>query len=459
MPKSGPVAVLITGGAGRRIWPFSSVRPKATLPVGNCPLAQVMVERLVQAGFGRVLVVVDEHGGPVRAALLGQESVEVISASTSGSAEALLAAWGRSEGSPLVAVPGDTLVSRADLVAMREVAERGEVEAAVLAAPMGAEDPNRVIGIERRGDELAEVVGHPRESAWRWTGVCAFQPSFRRFLEANPGLLENVPVGGMPAPEGDISASVSLAVEKGATVQVVESRGGFVDLDKPWHILEANHVYARDWFSRAEAGSIAAGATVSDQADIEGRLTVAEGATVGPRVRIRGDVYVGPGAVVDNGAILHGPVMVGANTRVSDYCQVSHAIVGAKCVVGHGAEYTGVLFAGTYLYHYCEIYGVLGASVDIGAATVCGTLRFDDGDRAHRVQGAWERPAMGANASYLGDYSRTGVNAILMPGVKVGAYSCIGPGVVLYDDVPDRSLVLVKQELERRSWGPEKYGW
>lgn len=242
-------------------------------------------------------------------------------------------------------------------------------------------------------------------------------------------------------------------------MKVVESGGGFVDLDKPWHILEANSVYAQDWFLLAGPGTIAAGATVSEQADIDGRLTLAEGASVGPRVRIRGDVYVGPGAVVDNGAIVHGPVMIGANTRVSDYCQVGHAVVGAKCVVGHGAEFTGVLFAGTYLYHYCEIYGVLGASVDIGAATVCGTLRFDDGDRAHRVQGAWERPATGSNASYLGDYTRTGVNAILMPGVKVGAYSCIGPGVVLYDDVPDRSLVLVKQEVERRSWGPEKYGW
>ncbi len=459
MPDSGPVAVLVTGGPGRRMWPFSSVRPKAALPVGNRPLVQVMAGRLAQAGFGRVLVVVDDNGGPVRAALLGEVGVEIVAASASGSAGALLAAWPHLAGAPAVVLPGDALVSREDLAAMRSVAALGAVEGAVLAAPMGAEDPNRVIGIERRGEELAEVVGHPREGAWRWTGVCAFQPSFRPFLEANPGLLENVPVGGMPAPEGDISASVSLALEKGVPLQVVDSNGGFVDLDKPWHILEANHVYAQDWFGGAEAGSIAADATVSDKADIEGRLTVANGATVGPRVRIRGDVYVGPGAVVDNGAILHGPVMVGANTRVSDYCQVDHAVVGARCVVGHGAEFTGVLFAGTYLYHYCEIYGVLGAAVDIGAATVCGTLRFDDADRAHRVQGAWERPATGANASYLGDYSRTGVNVILMPGVKVGAYSCIGPGVVLYDDVPDRSLVMVKQELERRSWGPEKYGW
>ena len=65
----------------------------------------------------------------------------------------------------------------------------------------------------------------------------------------------------------------------------------------------------------------------------------------------------------------------------------------------------------------------------------------------------------GANASYLGDYSRTGVNAILMPGVKVGAYSCVGAGVILYEDLPSRQLVLARQELVRRPWGPERYGW
>ena len=68
-------------------------------------------------------------------------------------------------------------------------------------------------------------------------------------------------------------------------------------------------------------------------------------------------------------------------------------------------------------------------------------------------------PTHAANAAYLGDFCRTGVNAIIMPGRRIGVYACLGPGVVAYEDIPDRELVLVKQELERRPWGPEKYGW
>jgi bifunctional UDP-N-acetylglucosamine pyrophosphorylase/glucosamine-1-phosphate N-acetyltransferase len=86
-------------------------------------------------------------------------------------------------------------------------------------------------------------------------------------------------------------------------------------------------------------------------------------------------------------------------------------------------------------------------------------LRFDDGETAWRSKGRTEVPPFAANAAYLGDYSRTGVNAILMPGRRVGVYSCVGPGVVLYEDLPDRTMVSVRQELETRPWGPERYGW
>jgi bifunctional UDP-N-acetylglucosamine pyrophosphorylase/glucosamine-1-phosphate N-acetyltransferase len=119
----------------------------------------------------------------------------------------------------------------------------------------------------------------------------------------------------------------------------------------------------------------------------------------------------------------------------------------------------GVMLDGSFLFHYCEIMGVVGQRVDIGAATVCGTLRFDDGDTIHTIRGRRERPDFGANGAYFGDFSRTGVNVITMPGVKIGAYSCVGAGIVVYEDIPSRKLVLLKQELVYRDWGPERYGW
>ena len=124
-----------------------------------------------------------------------------------------------------------------------------------------------------------------------------------------------------------------------------------------------------------------------------------------------------------------------------------------------GAEMSGVMMDKVYLYHYCEMSGVFGCATDIGAATVCGTLRFDDRNTPHRIEGQTEVPPIGANATYMGDYCRTGVNAIIMPGRKIGSYSVVGPGVILYEDVPSKTMVLAKQELIKKPWGPNRYGW
>jgi len=119
----------------------------------------------------------------------------------------------------------------------------------------------------------------------------------------------------------------------------------------------------------------------------------------------------------------------------------------------------GVVFDGVALHHYCEMAGVYGSKVDIGAATVCGTLRFDDRGTVIDIKGRKEVPRHGANCAYMGDYSRTGVNAILMPGVRIGCYTCVGPGALVYKDVPSRTLLLAQQEQVTKPWGPEQYGW
>ena len=46
-----------------------------------------------------------------------------------------------------------------------------------------------------------------------------------------------------------------------------------------------------------------------------------------------------------------------------------------------------------------------------------------------------------------------------MPGRKVGSYSVVGAGVVLNEDVPSQTIITVKQELIKKSWGPPRYGW
>jgi len=454
-----PKAIVLAGGKGEKCWPFSVVRNKCAIPVGNVPLISRLVDELRMAGFGEVVVVTGHNSGSIRAALKDMEPpVEFVhDPYVKGTATATLLAWRGEE--PVLVVYGDIFVTSSDIEALWEAFSQGAA-AACLVKPLSGERPQDWICAHTEGGRLASVSGHPRSASHRLCGVFAPSPEAYRYVESNPGVMGHVPVGGMPPKEAELSESIAMMLDEGLEVAAVECRGPFVDLDKPWHILEANEAWLRAFFSKVEWDRVSWGAKVHESAEIRGKLVIEEGAEVGPRVVLEGDAYIARGAVVSNGAVLGARTAVGERAVVRDYALVGGgSVVGPEARVLHCAEFWGVLMRGAYLCHYCEVAGVVGERVDIGAATVVGTLRFDDDETIHRIRGRREYPRVGANVAYFGDFSRTGVGAIIMPGVKVGVYSCVGPGVVLRHDLPDGRAVFVRQELEEREWGPEKYGW
>ena len=264
----------------------------------------------------------------------------------------------------------------------------------------------------------------------------------------------------MPPLEGTVEMSVSDYIRDGHAAPAVETQGFFLDVDKPWHILEANDWMTERLCSQLTGHELAEGAGIDDTAVLQGYVKLGRNSRIGRNVVVHGNLIVGDDTVIDNGAILKGSNVIGDRTVVANYCCIErNTTIGSDCNVNHCAELSGLIMDRVYLYHYMEFYGVIGEATDLGAATVCGTLRFDDGETIHTVKGRKEFPGRHANAVFLGDYSRTGVNVILMPGRKVGVYSVVGSGVVLNEDVPDRTLVYVKQELGKSTWGPERYGW
>lgn len=461
MTASLTSAVILAAGRGRRMWPYDEVRPKAALPVLNTPLIARLVGDLRACGIQRVVVVVGHHAQRVRHALAGRDGICFVRQDEPrGTAEALLLAAPLLEDESFLVLHGDILVDRADLRALLDTYSHGAAPLAALVRELGAEESRDWLCASIAAGLLTGVEGHPREGTHRLCGAYALHKRALRYVEENPGLLENVPVGGMPPVEAELAASVQMMLDDGVEVPAVVARGLFVDLDKPWHLLEANQEALRAAAVGLEGVKAATGARVSDAAELRGPVVLEENAVIGPRTVAEGPLWVGANSTIENGPMLGAGVMIGRSSRVANYCQIGGgSVIGPHGLVDHCAEFGGVTMDRVYLSHYMEYWGVIGSAVDLGAATVCGNLRFDDGQTVHHVLGRPERPRRGANAVYLGDYCRTGVNVILMPGVKVGPYSCLGPGLVVYEDVPSRSLLLVKQEVIRKDWGPERYGW
>src|SRR5262249_34316259 len=162
----------------------------------------------------------------------------------------------------------------------------------------------------------------------------AFERSFVPYLEANPGLMTSVAVGGMPPPEAELAQSLQRFLEDHHPVAAVMPVGYFVDLDKPWHILEANDKYTHQLLGSIGENKIHPTARVHDGAELRGHVILGAGSEIGNRVVLGGNTIIGDQTRVINGAILAGGAIIGDDCRISDYCLVSGgSVIGHRCVV------------------------------------------------------------------------------------------------------------------------------
>jgi UDP-N-acetylglucosamine diphosphorylase / glucose-1-phosphate thymidylyltransferase / UDP-N-acetylgalactosamine diphosphorylase / glucosamine-1-phosphate N-acetyltransferase / galactosamine-1-phosphate N-acetyltransferase len=455
-------AVILAAGCGKKLWPYGVTRNKAVLPIANQPLIVWQVQELRQAGIEHIVIVADYRKEQIAGLFHDDRAIRIVThPGTAGTAPALLAAWSGLDDENVLICYGDILVTAADITAVLNRHSQDQTPATALVNPLAEEKPNEWLCAQLQGGKIEYVLGHPRDSVThRIAGMMALHKSFRTCLLANTGRMESIQVGMMAPDESQLEFSLQLAIDQGVDVAAVETKGPYIDIDKPWHLLQANYLWSKHLCSNLQTNVVPKTSRISEKAFINGHVVLGENSEIGDGVIIEGNVIIGSDTRIVQGAIVEKEVIIGNHCTVRRYAQIEEgSCIGDRCFIGHCSEVAGVMMRQSYAYHYGEYWGILGESCDLGAATVCGNLRFDDGQTVHTQRGHREVPLVGANAAYLGDYVRTGVNVILMPGVKIGPYSVIGGGTMVSEDVPERTLLYVKQEHIKKSWGPEKYGW
>ncbi|MDQ3249219.1 MAG: NTP transferase domain-containing protein, partial [Chloroflexota bacterium] len=234
-------AIILAAGVGSKFWPYNVVRQKAAFPIANIPAVRRTAEALHALGIHRTIVVVGYGEASVRAALHGcpGQVTYVRQPQPTGTAAALLlAADGLTE--DFLVVAGDLVTDPQNIVALLNRFGEEHSPAAALIQPLGLEKSESWISAFPEQGYLKGVEGHSRGGAYRLGGVYAFRPVALDYLRANPGIMTQVPVGGMPPLEAEIAQSIGMMIDAGQTVLAVETLGYHIDLDKPWHIDQAN---------------------------------------------------------------------------------------------------------------------------------------------------------------------------------------------------------------------------
>ena len=66
-------AIILAGGKGTRLYPYTWVLPKPLMPIGDTPILEIIIRQLVSQGFTRVTLAVN-HMAEIISAFFGDGS-------------------------------------------------------------------------------------------------------------------------------------------------------------------------------------------------------------------------------------------------------------------------------------------------------------------------------------------------------------------------------------------------
>ena len=78
MSDGGMRAVILAGGRGRRLEPYTSVLPKPLMPVGDRSILEILVEQLAECGITRITLCVGYLGHLIQAVFNGRPRPSVL---------------------------------------------------------------------------------------------------------------------------------------------------------------------------------------------------------------------------------------------------------------------------------------------------------------------------------------------------------------------------------------------
>lgn len=328
-------AVVLCGGEGTRLRPFTHTQPKHLLPVAGRPVVEHALAAVHAAGITDVGIVVspsaerqfrDRLGDGAR---LGLRLAYAVQPEPRGLAHAVLCAEEFVGDSPFLVYLGDNLLQHG-IAAVVDLF-RSQEPAAVVTLRRVA-DPRRFGVAVIEDGRLTRLVEKPPvpPSDLAIVGAYACTPLlFQAAREVKPSFRGEL----------ELTDCLQWLLDHGHPVLPCEVTGWWQDVGRPADLLAANRLLLAALAPRTEG-------EVDETTTVHGPVVVEAGARV-VKSRLIGPVVIGEGAVVERSEV--GPhVAVGAHAEVrdaaiADSILMERAVVVGKVsggVVGRGARLT-----------------------------------------------------------------------------------------------------------------------
>ena len=425
-------AVVLAAGEGVRLQPITATRPKHLIKVGGKPILEYCLEGLKASGVTDVIIVTHYMGDAIRSFFeggdrLGLEISYVEQAEMLGTGNAVSAVEPYVDGD-FVLVYGDLLFAPEVMANVVQLYEAEKPSAVMTVVPVETPESYGIVEIAA-GKKVKRIVEKPGSgeapSNLANAGLYVFSNEIFDKLRQTKASVRG---------EWELTDAVSLLAKDAKTVLAAEiSKGDWLDIGRPWDLLEAN-----SWALKRMEHKVYG--TVENGAHLIGPVTVAETARIRSGAYIEGPTFIDEGSDIGPNCFIRPCTSIGKNVRVGNACEVKNCIIMDGTHVGH-LSYVGD--------------SILAERCNLAAGTITANLRLDDGPVKMLVKGEVVDTGRRKLGAILGDNVKTGINALLMPGVKVGVNSWVGANFTVHRDLPANTVALLKQDEDMREKSSE----
>lgn len=306
--------LVLAGGKGSRLRPFTYTGAKQLVPVANKPVLFYALEQLVAAGVGDIGIIVGDTAAQVQEAVgdggrFGARVTYLPQPQPLGLAHAVAIARPWLGAASFVMVLGDNFL-RGGVISLVERFRRERPAAQVHLVRVSTPEALGVAVVDAEG-RLVRLVEKPRQyvSDLAVIGVYCFTPA-----------VHDVIAGQMPSARGELEIvdAIQGLVDRGLRVDALPVEDYWIDTGKMSDILDANRAVLETLTPRTEG-------EVDGRSRLSGRVVVEAGARVVAST-VEGPAIIGSGTVVERS-------YVGPFTSIHHSCRIADAEIAGSIVL------------------------------------------------------------------------------------------------------------------------------
>jgi glucose-1-phosphate thymidylyltransferase len=332
--------LILAGGVGSRLRPFTYSGPKQLFPIANRPVLLYAVDALVDAGIRDIAVLVspESHAEIARVVgdgrLWGAKITFIVQDRPAGLAHAVATARAFIGDDAVCVYLGDNLLG-APIRGAVATFVAGTADAAVMLKEV--EDPSRFgVAVVDAGGRVTGLVEKPAvpPSKLALIGVYLLRP---RIFEA----IDHI----RPSARGELEITDALMelLARGGTVEFTVTDAWWIDTGKMDDLLRANDAALETWLAPACLGELDA-STLIGPVRVEAGARIVRSVVRGPAVIGAGacltDSTVGPYTSVGAGVVIERSTVVRSivleDSHIADV-SLTGSLIGRRVVVRPGA--------------------------------------------------------------------------------------------------------------------------